>query len=574
MSFRIESGKLLKYYPEKSETDVVIPDYVQVIGKQAFARCKNLHSVIIPESVVEIEKGAFLWCSDLLYIDIPDSVEKIGYEAFHCCLILERVKLPRALKFLGDYAFSECGMLHEIVIPDGVTKIENFAFYVCTSLAHVKLPKDLTEIGKMAFSGCLSLRSIEIPEGVTFIGEGAFSGSGLSRAIIPRSIKTIDYAVFHDTDDLVTNIPISDWQGKWGISREGYALNFMNTYSPDDPFLEGLKEENNQGIEDFIYDIELNFSPKDDIKALRYLIKEKLLEVEDVEFFSEKLIGDPEMEAMLLDYKNAHFSAEYMEQWERDRLDKALGIKEYTRRELSRSFQLVKTNGEYGIKRYRGSDTTVIVPGKIDGLPVTDIFEDAFYALGNIRSVFIEEGIVRIETGAFEGCPRLTEVTLPESLEGINDEAFSECINLTEITIPSNVVYIGEAVFSGCSRLARATLPDEITTIEPSAFSRTAISEILIPEGVEVIKEYAFYSCEKLSKVTLPRGLKSIRETAFAKCRSLKRIVLYGELCSISPTAFADIPELTIAAPPGSYAMKFALDNGYRFEPLEPEKEE
>ncbi len=572
MSFCIESGKLLKYYPEKSETDVVIPDGVKIIGWEAFEECDDLNSVVIPEGVVEIETWAFMGCVRLLYIDIPDSVEKIGAQVFCGCLALERVKLPRTLKLLDRDTFRECHSLSEITFPDDLTIIGGSAFSYCSRLAHVTLPKNLIGIGHEAFYGCEALKSIVIPEGVTFIGKRAFAGSGLSRAIIPRSIKTIDYAVFHGTDDLVTNIPIADWQDRWGIKRERYALNFMNSFAAGDPFLESLKEENNQSIKEFIYDIELKFSPKDDIKALRYLIKEELLEIEDIEFFSKKMIGDAEMEAMLLDYKNKRFSAEYMEKWERDRLDKALGIKEYTRRELSRSFKLVRTNGEYGIKRYRGSDTTVIIPGKIDGLPVTDIFEDAFYALGNIRSVFIEEGIVRIETGAFEGCPRLTEVTLPESLEGINDDAFCECINLTEITIPSNVVYIGEAVFSGCSRLARATLPDGITTIEPSAFSRTAISEILIPEWVEIIKGYAFYSCEKLARVTLPHSLKMINEFAFARCRSLKKIVLYGELCSISPNAFADIPELTIAAPPGSYAMKFALDNGYRFEPLEPEK--
>ncbi len=567
MSFYIECGKLLKYHPEKPETDVVIPDEVEIIGAEAFEGCDDLNSVVIPEGVVGIEALAFRECKNLLYIDIPDSVEKIGYEAFRYCYALERVKLPRALKLLDRYAFRECVSLSEITLPDDLTKIEDNAFFYCKRLSHVTLPKNLIEIGQGAFCGCESLRSIEIPEGVTFIGDDAFSLSGLSRAVIPRSIKTIEGTAFINTDNLVTNIPISDWQDEWGISRERYALNFMNSYVEGDPFLEELKEENNRGIKEYLFDIELEFSPKDDIKALWYLIKEEMLKVEDIEFLSEKLIGDPEMEAMLLDYKNAHFSAEYMEQWERDRLDKALGIKEYTYRDWNRIFKLERTNGEYVIRKYRGSDETVIVPGKIEGLPVTSIGKYAFYML-DIRSVLIEEGIVRIGTGAFDSCS-LTEITLPETLMSIGVDAFSGCVRLTGIAIPDGVTDIGEDAFRNCESLTAVTLPDKITAIKAYMFFDTAITEILIPEGVESIDEHAFSKCINLVKITFPRSLQRIERNAFQDCCGVDKFVLYGEIDYIDINAFDGIEDLVIAAPAGSYAMDFALSMGYEFEELE-----
>ncbi len=571
MSFYIEFGKLLKYYPEKLETDVFIPDEVEIIGAEAFAESSNLNSVVIPEGVVGIEALAFLGCENLLYIDIPDSVEKIGYEAFRYCYALERVKLPRSLKLLDRYAFRECSSLSEITLPDGLTRIEDNAFFYCKRLSHVTLPKNLIEIGYGAFCGCESLRSIEIPEGVTFIGDDAFSLSGLSRAVIPRSIKTIEGTAFINTDNLVTNIPISDWQDEWGISRERYALNFMNSYVEGDPFLEELKEENNRGIREYLFDIELEFSPKDDIKALWYLIKEELLDVEDIEIFSEKMIDDAEMEAMLLDYKKTHFSPEYIEQWEQDRIDKALGIKEYTYRDWNRIFKLSKTNGEYVIRKYRGRDETVIVPGKICGIPVTSIGQYAFYMLDNVRSVLIEEGIVRIETGAFDSCS-LTEITLPDTLRSIGVDAFSACEKLTGITIPSAVTDIGEDAFRNCESLTAVTLPDKITAIKAYMFFDTAITEILIPEGVESIDEHAFSKCINLVKVTFPRSLRRIERNAFEDCCGVDKFVLYEEIDYIDINAFDGIMYPVIAAPAGSYAMDFALSMGYVFEELEPPK--
>lgn len=55
--FKVKDGVLVKYYGSKY--DVVIPDSVKVIQKDAFRDCLRLVSVVIPASVVEIDKKVF-----------------------------------------------------------------------------------------------------------------------------------------------------------------------------------------------------------------------------------------------------------------------------------------------------------------------------------------------------------------------------------------------------------------------------------------------------------------------------------------------------------------------------------
>lgn len=64
-----------------------------------------------------------------------------------------------------------------------------------------------------------------------------------------------------------------------------------------------------------------------------------------------------------------------------------------------------------------------------------------------------------------------------------------------------------------------------------------SISQVIIPDGIESIGEYAFRDCSKLSEVVLPDGLKHIEDYAFAGCQ-IKSIVLPDGLEEIGYSAF------------------------------------
>ncbi|MBE5811817.1 MAG: leucine-rich repeat domain-containing protein, partial [Clostridiales bacterium] len=80
--------------------------------------------------------------------------------------------------------------------------------------------------------------------------------------------------------------------------------------------------------------------------------------------------------------------------------------------------------------------TKVVVPGRIEGLPVT--------AIGS---------------NVFSNYAGLADLILPQGLESIGAEAFSNCDGLTTIVIPNTVTFIGDTAFSGCDNLTKVTTP-------------------------------------------------------------------------------------------------------------------
>ena len=154
------------------------------------------------------------------------------------------------------------------------------------------------------------------------------------------------------------------------------------------------------------------------------------------------------------------------------------------------------------ITGYTGTPEVLEIPAEIDGLPVTVIGVDAFWA-----------------------CYSLTEITLPDTVTRIDEFAFCSCSNLTSIRLPDALTYIGEYAFSSCIGLTSISLPDELTYIGSSAFDCcTGLTSITIPNKVTDICAYAFFDCDSLTSVKIPASVTNIEVQAFAYCENLTSI--------------------------------------------------
>ena len=144
-----------------------------------------------------------------------------------------------------------------------------------------------------------------------------------------------------------------------------------------------------------------------------------------------------------------------------------------------------------------------------------------------------------------------TEAVIPGEIDGlpvreIGGSAFSGCTGLKSIALPKGLETVGNGAFSGCTGLASFTLPEEVKTIGSNAFKGcTELTTITLPEGLESVGNWAFDRCTGLVFVTLPKGVKTIEKWAFYRCENL-----------------------TIHAPAGSVAEKFAKENGIPFKPI------
>lgn len=79
-------------------TDIVLTENIVVIGKYAFASCKNLRSIILPESLSIIEDRAFEGCTKLESINLPDSLTSIGRSSFMNCNSMKIISISKVSK--------------------------------------------------------------------------------------------------------------------------------------------------------------------------------------------------------------------------------------------------------------------------------------------------------------------------------------------------------------------------------------------------------------------------------------------------------------------------------------------
>ena len=100
----------------------------------------------------EIKNGVLIrYSGDLKQVIIPEGVTEIGKNAFNNNRVIERVTLPDTVTKIGDCAFMDCRLLRRINIPDGVTTIGDKAFLRCKLLYELKVPASVTTIGAHAF---------------------------------------------------------------------------------------------------------------------------------------------------------------------------------------------------------------------------------------------------------------------------------------------------------------------------------------------------------------------------------------------------------------------------------------
>ena len=121
---------------------------------------------------------------------------------------------------------------------------------------------------------------------------------------------------------------------------------------------------------------------------------------------------------------------------------------------------------------------------------------------------------------------------------GIGESAFMGCENLTGIVIPKSITEIGEWAFEDCTKIESIVVDAENKNYDSrnncNALIETSTKTLLvgckntkIPDGVEIIEEYAFYLCEGLTELYIPESVKNIKYGAFIGCSAgLKSIAV------------------------------------------------
>ncbi len=119
--------------------------------------------------------------------------------------------------------------------------------------------------------------------------------------------------------------------------------------------------------------------------------------------------------------------------------------------------------------------------------------------------------------GFFEDCKSLTNITIPQSLTSIGDYAFKSCYGL------KNVYYTGNMA-SWCENKILGKFMTSGLTIYVDGKELTG--DLVIPNGVTAISNYAFYDCNGLTSIAIPDSVTSIGSYAFEGCYGLTSITV------------------------------------------------
>lgn len=177
----------------------------------------------------------------------------------------------------------------------------------------------------------------------------------------------------------------------------------------------------------------------------------------------------------------------------------------------------------------------------------------------------IQEWTEVIRGREYEREASLTWVEVPGTVRRIGDRAFADCPNLREVILQEGITSIADNVFTGCKKLESIEIPDSVTDIRGWAFygcglrvpvfnarkdrlifcpKEVAGSSYAVPEGIREIGTQAFIKLPDLKEVLLPEGLAVIRNRAFIDC-GFSEIVLPNSVKTIESGAFLGCEHLT-----------------------------
>jgi len=161
------------------------------------------------------------------------------------------------------------------------------------------------------------------------------------------------------------------------------------------------------------------------------------------------------------------------------------------------------------IKGYTGKSTKIVVPAKIEDLPVTEIGDDAFN--GNTLTINVSLGEYGLGSKKNERSA-ITSITIPNTVTTIGSSAFGYTA-ITKFNMPDSVTKLGSGVFSGCEQLTELRLSDNIEYLyydNMFGSKGKALKKVNLPQSLKRITGDVFSYCGELSDLVIPTNLKSV----------------------------------------------------------------
>lgn len=565
---------------------IAIPAGVESIGDKAFYRCESLIDITFGEGVTTIGASALAGCSELISVAFPASLKTLGremfyhydnyYDQFYCpnlesvtfapgCQLeyipagtfartaIETITIPAAVKYIegvgypdddAPNVFFEVDTLKSVTFEKGSVceSIGDYVFDDCDGLVSIELPTSVSTLGANLFNYCRNLESITIPETAVNLGSGMFWGcQSLTDVEFKSKTTEIPSNFFYDCKKLERiTIP----QAVSSIAGNAFKGAGLTEYSVD-PRNVNFKVED--GI---LYTADMTsivaFPPKADIVDL--VIPKEVTSISSGIFGSNSTI-----KTITFEEGDA-------------RLD--IGDNAFAEMSNLQKVTLPERLGSIGEEAfyYCTSLLSINLPTNITA---NDIGYQAFYACTRLIEI-CNKSSIELEAGDNETCGGIAAYAIRIYSEGEstasldengyltienNDEVYFVAYlgDETELLIPEGVTVINDYAFYDNTSVEKVTLPSTVKRVGVEAFCYCSeLTEVVINEGLEVIDYYAFYS-SGITNITLPSTLTTIGERAFYSCYYLGGSVAIGNnITTIGYEAFRGTDSITFLVTPAT----------------------
>lgn len=206
----------------------------------------------------------------------------------------------------------------------------------------------------------------------------------------------------------------------------------------------------------------------------------------------------------------------------------------------------------------------IVIPKQIEYnselYSVTVIYSSAFKGCSEVTNVDLPSSITSIESSAFESCTSLKSIVIPENVTNIGANSFYNCTSLESITVGNKLNKFGNDAFKNCNNLKKVYISDLKAWFRINFYERympsgqltwsyrftsnplqngadlylngEKIVNLVVPESITTIPEYAFIGCSSFETITIPEGVEVLKG-AFSGNNNLKTLYAYGR-CNAS----------------------------------------
>ena len=429
---------------------------------------------------------------------IPEIVKKIAPGAFLGCNGIFQVIIPKTVTSIPEDCFRNCSNLSKVILPETIKSIQNRAFMECEKLEHINFPNSINEIWTDAFLRCRSLKEVRFSDNLVSVGYRAFQECvNLTKVTFNNKLQNL------------------------------YGLAFRNA-----AITEAVLPDSLVTLGDQVF-LECNKLSKLHIGKNTTVIGSGIVR------------NCTNLNALTVSSENPSYTA----------VDNILYTKDKTKLLMvpanKSSITFPKELKRIGFLAF-ASNTEL---SKIDVPEGVTYIEGNAFSETNITSLSIPSTVTEIEPRVIEGARNLTTINVSNGnpyftfvdgvlLKNLSGEFAGKKKTVAMIdsktgvyTIPSDVVEIGS--FSLTGRITEVVIPNGVKTIGNYALYTSNITEVTIPDSVTMMYPNAFSLCRQLVTVKIGSGITSIPDGAFYSCYSLKNLELGSNVSTFGNQCFA-----------------------------------